>query len=72
MSRLDHVRLAVKDWQASRDWYVSNFGFRIEFQIPDGGSEKLGVAALQDDAGLTLFYCATFMKTEITLQGIRL
>ncbi len=55
MVKLDHVKLAVKDWQQSRDWYVGNFGFKVEFQILDGGSEKRGVAALQDDAGLTLF-----------------
>ena len=55
MIKLDHIRIAVKDWQASRDWYVGNLGLKVEFEIPDGGSERLGVATLQDDAGLTLF-----------------
>jgi catechol 2,3-dioxygenase-like lactoylglutathione lyase family enzyme len=53
--KLDHVRLAVKNWQLSWDWYVDNFGFKVEFQIPDGGTERRGVAARQDEAGLTLF-----------------
>jgi catechol 2,3-dioxygenase-like lactoylglutathione lyase family enzyme len=45
MVKLDHVKLAVKDWQLSRDWYFSNFGLKVEFQIPDGGSEKRGVGS---------------------------
>jgi predicted enzyme related to lactoylglutathione lyase len=55
MIKLDHVRITVKDWQLSRDWYTANFGWKVEFQIPDGGPDKLGVVALQEDAGLTLF-----------------
>jgi len=52
--KLDHVKIETSDWRASRDWYVDNFGFRIEFEVPDGGPGKLGVAAVQDDAGLTI------------------
>ena len=55
MVKLDHVTLSVRDWRASRDWYREHFGLKIEFEIPDGGKSKLGVAAMQDDSGLTLF-----------------
>lgn len=55
MSKLDHVTLAVKNWRVSRDWYVLNLGLKREFEVPNGGPAKLGVAALQDDSGLTLF-----------------
>lgn len=55
MVKLDHLMIPVSDWQASRDWYVSHFGFSIEFEEPAGGFSGLGVAALQDDAGLSVF-----------------
>lgn len=55
MIKLDHVTLAVRDWRASRDWYAKNLGLKIEFEVTHGGPEKLGVAAMQDDSGLTLF-----------------
>jgi catechol 2,3-dioxygenase-like lactoylglutathione lyase family enzyme len=55
MVKLDHLTIAVSDWRASRDWYVRGFGFAVEFEVGDGGTEHLGVAALQDDAGLTVF-----------------
>lgn len=55
MVKIDHLMIAVRDWKASRDWYVRHLGFGVEFEIPDGGHAGLGVAALQDDAGLTLF-----------------
>ena len=55
MVRLDHLSVAVADWRRSRDWYIANLGMRLEFEAPEGGREKLGVAALQDDAGITLF-----------------
>jgi len=55
MVKLDHIRITVRDWQASRDWYKKHFGLKIEFEIADGGESKLGVAAMQDDSGLTLF-----------------
>jgi catechol 2,3-dioxygenase-like lactoylglutathione lyase family enzyme len=53
--KIDHLTIAVSDWKASRDWYVKHLGFAVEFEVPDGGHAGLGVAALQDDAGLTLF-----------------
>ncbi len=55
MAKLDHIRIAVRDWRTSRDWYQKHFGLKIEFEVPDGGDAKLGVAAMQDDSGLTLF-----------------
>jgi predicted enzyme related to lactoylglutathione lyase len=53
--KLDHITLSVLDWRASRDWYVNNLRLKLEFEVPDGGRVKLGVAALQDDSGVTLF-----------------
>jgi catechol 2,3-dioxygenase-like lactoylglutathione lyase family enzyme len=55
MAKHDHLTLAVSDWRKSRDWYVANLGFKVEFEVPRGGRSGLGVAALQDDAGLTVF-----------------
>lgn len=55
MVKLDHVTLAVKDWRASRDWYAKNLELKVEFEVPQGGPAKLGVVAMQDDSGLTLF-----------------
>ena len=55
MVKLDHLMIAVSNWCASRDWYVEHFGFSVEFQEATGGYSGLGVAALQDDAGLSIF-----------------
>ncbi len=55
MILLDHLTLPVRDWRASRTFYIDHLGFRPEFELPEGGPDGLGVAALQDDAGLTLF-----------------
>ncbi|MGH6956831.1 MAG: VOC family protein [Caulobacteraceae bacterium] len=55
MPKLDHLTLPVRDWRASRDWYVRHLGFALEFEAEAGGRWGLGVAALQDEAGLTLF-----------------
>ena len=49
MVKLDHIRIAVHDVRASRDWYVNHFGFKVEFEIA-----RREVAALEDDAKLTL------------------
>ena len=48
--KLDHLTLSVRDYLAARDWYVSNLGLALEFEIPERG-----VAALQDSGGFTLF-----------------
>jgi catechol 2,3-dioxygenase-like lactoylglutathione lyase family enzyme len=55
MVKLDHLGFAVSDWRRSRDWYVGNLGFKVEFEVPEGGDDGQGVVALQDDAGLTVF-----------------
>jgi catechol 2,3-dioxygenase-like lactoylglutathione lyase family enzyme len=55
MVKLDHLSLPVSDWKRWRDWYVGAFGFKVEFEAPEGGTWNLGVCALQDDAGLTVF-----------------
>ena len=54
MVKLDHVALVVRDWRASRDWYVAYLGLKVEFENPERRT-----AALQDDAGLTLFVAET-------------
>lgn len=50
MPRLDHISLPVKDWRASRDWWRDKLGFDVEFEI-----EHAGVAAMRDEADLTVF-----------------
>ena len=55
MPYLDHLAIPVSDWRRSKDWYVRHLGFKEEFEAPDGGPAGLGVAAIQDDAGLTMF-----------------
>lgn len=55
MAKLDHASLTVLNWQTSCDWYKKLLGLRVEFEVPQGGVTALGVAALQDDAGFTLF-----------------
>jgi catechol 2,3-dioxygenase-like lactoylglutathione lyase family enzyme len=55
MPKLDHLAIAVRDWRTSRDWYVEHLGFKPEFEAPQGGRAGAGVAAIQDDAGLTVF-----------------
>jgi catechol 2,3-dioxygenase-like lactoylglutathione lyase family enzyme len=42
------MALPVSDPTASRDWYVKNFGFEVEF-------ENAGVIAIKDDADFTIF-----------------
>lgn len=66
MVKLDHLMIPVSDWQTSRDWYVEHFGFSIEFEEAAGGLSGLGVAALQDDAGLSVFL---EQRTEQILSG---
>jgi len=35
MVKFDHMNLPVTNYQASRDWYVRNFGFKVEFEVDD-------------------------------------
>ena len=46
--KFDHMALPVKDVRKSRDWYVRNLGFKVEF-------ERGGITAIQDTAGFTIF-----------------
>jgi catechol 2,3-dioxygenase-like lactoylglutathione lyase family enzyme len=50
MRRLDHLAIAVSDWQRSRDWYVSCLGFELEFEVPERR-----VAAVRDEFDTTIF-----------------
>jgi catechol 2,3-dioxygenase-like lactoylglutathione lyase family enzyme len=40
----------VRDWRASRDWWRDKLGFEVEFEM-----EGVGVAAMRDEADLTVF-----------------
>jgi predicted enzyme related to lactoylglutathione lyase len=47
--KLNHLQITARDSAKSRDWYVSNFGYRVEFEIAD-----IGFVALEDDWGMAL------------------
>jgi catechol 2,3-dioxygenase-like lactoylglutathione lyase family enzyme len=49
MVRLDHLTIRIQQYARSRDWYASNLGMRVEFEIPERGT-----VAMHDDAGFTL------------------
>jgi catechol 2,3-dioxygenase-like lactoylglutathione lyase family enzyme len=49
------MMLPVRDWRASRDFYARHLDFAVEFELPEGGPDGFGVAAMQDDGGLTVF-----------------
>src|SRR5438045_2676810 len=48
MAKVSHMVLPVSDLNQSRDWYVNNLNFKLEF-------EREGVASIKDEAGLTIF-----------------
>src|SRR5262249_17252564 len=50
VAKLDHLAIVLRDWRAARDWYGRPLGLRVGFEIPERRT-----AALQDDAGFTLF-----------------
>jgi catechol 2,3-dioxygenase-like lactoylglutathione lyase family enzyme len=50
MIKFDHMSLPVTNPEASRDWYVTHLGFRVEFEVPERRT-----IALIDDAGFTIF-----------------
>jgi catechol 2,3-dioxygenase-like lactoylglutathione lyase family enzyme len=54
MVKFDHMTVPVSDYRISRDWYVTNLGFKVEFE-----NEQFKTAAIQDDAGFTIFLQAT-------------
>lgn len=49
MVLLNHLTIHVSSYTASRDWYVSNFGFRVEFENVDSG-----FGGLEDSGGVEL------------------
>jgi len=68
MVKFDHMSLPVSDSQVSRDWYVKNFGFKVEFEVADRQT-----VAIQDDAGFTIFLYPpegrlAGVKCSLTLQ----
>ena len=50
MIRLGHFAIPVRDLARSREWYVGNFGFKVEIDVPERRT-----VGLQDDADQTLF-----------------
>ena len=50
MIRLNHLTIPVKKHSVSREWYTSNLGLKVEFEVPERKT-----VALQDDGDLTLF-----------------
>jgi catechol 2,3-dioxygenase-like lactoylglutathione lyase family enzyme len=34
MIRLGHLAIPVRDHVRSREWYVNNFGFKVEIEVP--------------------------------------
>jgi catechol 2,3-dioxygenase-like lactoylglutathione lyase family enzyme len=58
MAKLSHMVLPVTDIGKSRDWYVNNLDFKLEF-------EREGVTAIKDEVDLTIF----LQKTANALAG---
>jgi catechol 2,3-dioxygenase-like lactoylglutathione lyase family enzyme len=52
MIKLNHLALAVSDYRLSSRWYIDTLGLKPEFELPDRC-----VAAVQDDADVTLIFC---------------
>ena len=50
MAKLDHLAIFVRDVRRSREWYLTNLGMTVEFEIPD-----MNAVALQDEGGFTIF-----------------
>jgi predicted enzyme related to lactoylglutathione lyase len=68
MVKFDHMNMPVTDPKASRDWYVRNFGFQIEFEVPERNT-----IAIKDDADFTIFLyppqgSIAAAKCSLTLQ----
>lgn len=49
MTKLDHLTIFVRDYRVSKAWYMQILALKQEFELPERA------AALQDDAGFTLF-----------------
>lgn len=68
MTKVSHMVLPISDVQKSRDWYVEKLGFTF-----DGRDRGEGVAAIKDQAGLTIFLRKTSgdlaaQKITLTIQ----
>jgi glyoxalase/bleomycin resistance protein/dioxygenase superfamily protein len=50
MIRLGHLAIPVRDHVRSREWYVNNFGFKVEIEVPERRT-----VGLQDDGDFTIF-----------------
>lgn len=50
MIKFDHMSLPVANPESSRDWYVANLGFEVEFEVPERRT-----IAIRDDADFTIF-----------------
>jgi predicted enzyme related to lactoylglutathione lyase len=50
MIRLGHFAIPVRDVARSREWYVNNFGFEVEIEVPERKT-----VGLKDDGDQTLF-----------------
>jgi catechol 2,3-dioxygenase-like lactoylglutathione lyase family enzyme len=66
--KFDHMMVPVSDCLASRDWYVRNLGFHVEFE-----NLKTGTVAIQDDNDFTIFLQnarepLTNAKCSLTIQ----
>jgi catechol 2,3-dioxygenase-like lactoylglutathione lyase family enzyme len=48
--KFDHMGMPVTDPKRTRDYYVKNFGFEVEFENPERN-----IIAIKDDAGFTIF-----------------
>jgi hypothetical protein len=58
MVKITHMVLPVTDTRKSRDWYVNNLDFKLEF-------EREGVTAVKGGADLTIF----LQKSARSLAG---
>ena len=81
---LNHLTIRVSNYTASRDWYVQNFGFRVEFEniasgfggLEDGGAVELilvqgSLPAGDRDCMLTLQCDSLHEKyRELTARGV--
>jgi catechol 2,3-dioxygenase-like lactoylglutathione lyase family enzyme len=66
IAKFDHMAMPVTNPKRSRDWYVKNLGFKVEF---DRGE----IIAIQDSAGFTIFLSKTkkslaSAKVTLTVQ----
>lgn len=61
MVKFDHMSLPVTNVRKSRDWYVKNLGFKVEF-------DRGGISAIQDSVGFTIFLA----KAQKSLPGSKI